>query len=159
MAQKRTTGKRKISISFSVRLIIIAVLFSLVTIFYIGKLANIQLVNRSLYTSSAQKTYSRTVTIRAQRGEIFDRNGKALVTNVHTYNLDFDYGSLSKNASESNKVILGVIDALGETGNAEKRTPTKSPLIGFYPDYVYNPDLMSDPSYKAKYDRAIKEMG
>lgn len=159
MAGKRTTGKRKIGISFSVRLIIIAVLFSLVTVFYITKLANIQLVNRSLYTSSVQKTYSRTVTIRAQRGEIFDRNGKALVTNSYTYNLDFDYGSLSKKAEVSNEVILGVIEALRETGNIEKRTPSNSPLIGFYPDYIYDPNLMEDPTYKAKYNRAIKEMG
>lgn len=159
MGNKRTIGKRKTGISFSVRLIIIAVLFSLVTIFYITKLANIQLVNRSLYTSSVQKTYSRTVTIRAQRGEIFDRNGKALVTNVYTYNLDFDYGSLSKNPQISNEVILGVIDALRETGNSEKRTLSKSPFLGFYPDYIYDPNLMQDPSYKAKYDRAIKEMG
>ncbi len=159
MQRKRTAGKRKAGISFSVRLIIIAVLFSAVTIFYITKLANIQLVNRSLYTSSSQKTYSRTVTIRAQRGEIFDRNGKALVTNVYTYNLEFDYGSLSKNAEVSNHVILGVIDAFRETGNAEKRTLSKFPLLGLYPDYIFDPNLMENPTYKAKYDRAIKELG
>lgn len=145
--------------AFTVRLIFIAVLFTLATAFYVTKLANIQLVRRSEYTSSVQRTYTRTVTIQAQRGEIFDRNGKALVTNVYTYNLDFDYGSLSKNAETSNAVILGVIRALEETGNADKRVESNFPLLGSYPNFIYDDNKMSLESYKAKFDRAIKALG
>ena len=156
--QKKKAKNQK-GISFTVRLIFIAVLFSVVTVFYITKLANIQLVNRSQYTSSVQKTYSRTVTIQAQRGEIFDRNGKALVTNVYTYNLDFDYGSLSKTPTASNAVILGVIEALEKTGNTDKRTESNFPLLGSYPNLIYDPNLMSNESYKTKFDKAIKNLG
>ena len=159
MKNKRTKTKRKNGISFTVRLFFIAVIFSLVTVFYITKLANIQLVNRSEYTSSVQKTYTRTVTIRAQRGEIFDRNGKALVTNVYTYNLDFDYGSLSKKPDVSNAVILGVIDALEKTSNEDKRTESNFPLLGSYPNLIFDTNMMSNESYKLKYDRAIKTLG
>ncbi len=146
-------------ISFTVRLIIIAVIFSFAAVFYITKLANIQLVNRSQYTSSVQKTYTRTVTIQAQRGELFDRNGKALVTNVYTYNLDFDYGSLSKSNDESNAVILGAIKALEDTGNAEKRVESNFPLLGSYPNLIYDNNMMEDDTYKTKFDRAIKALG
>lgn len=152
-------NKSKTGAFFTIRLIFIAALFSFATIFYITKLANIQLVNRSQYTSSVQKTYPRTVTIRAQRGEIFDRNGKALVTNVYTYNLDFDYGLLSKKSDTSNAVILGVIDILNETGNTEKRTESNFPLLGSYPNLIYDPNLMSNEAYKSKFNRAMKTLG
>ena len=146
-------------ISFTVRIILIAVLFSFAAVFYITKLADIQLIKRSQYTSSVQKTYTRTVTIKAQRGEVFDRNGEALMTNVYTYDLDFDYGSLSKNSKESNKVILEVLRALKDTGNEEKRTESNFPLLGSYPNMIYDEKLMKTASYKAKFNRAIKELG
>lgn len=159
MQRKKTGTKRNSGIFFTVRLIFIAVLFSVAAFFYITKLANIQLINRSEYTSSVQKTYTRTVTIRAQRGEIFDRNGKALVTNVYTYDLAFDYGSLSRTPSVSNAVILGTVEALEATGNSEKRTESNFPLLGSYPNLIYDPNLMVNESYKAKFDKAIKTLG
>lgn len=156
MRSKRINVK---GVSFSVKLIFIAVLFTFTAIFYVTKLANIQLVNRSEYTSSVQRTYSRTVTIQAQRGEIFDRNGKALVTNIYTYNLNFDYGSLSKDPKISNSVILSVIKALDETGNTDKRTESFFPLLGTYPNFIYDDNVMSKDSYKSKFNRALKDLG
>ncbi|MEE0970013.1 MAG: penicillin-binding transpeptidase domain-containing protein [Clostridia bacterium] len=146
-------------VRFTVYLILIAVLFSLVTVFYILQLANYQLVNRSSYTSSVERTYKRTVTIVAQRGEIFDRNGNALVTNVYTYNLNFDYGSLSRNAEKSNAVILSAGKALLDTGNGDKRVESNFPLLGTYPNFIYDDSKMSNESYRRKYDRAMKELG
>ncbi len=159
MRKKDARKRNKKSMSFTVRVIFISVLFSLAAVFYITKLANIQLVNRSLYTSSVQKTYSRTVTIRAQRGEIFDREGRALVTNVYTYNLNFDYGSLSRNSEISNGVILRVVDALEETGNGEKRVESNFPLLGNITNVIYDPNLMSSESYKLKFNKALKNLG
>lgn len=156
MQSKRTSVK---GVSFSVKLIFIAVIFTFTAIFYITKLANIQLVNRSEYTSSVQRTYSRTVTIQAQRGEIFDRNGKALVTNIYTYDLNFDYGSLSKNNETSNAVILNVSKALYDTGNSDKRTESLFPLLGTYTNLIYDENLMSQESYKTKFNRAVKDLG
>ncbi|MBR4295356.1 MAG: hypothetical protein IKT56_00785 [Clostridia bacterium] len=152
-------GKNRKGISFSVRLIFIAVIFTFASFFYITKLANIQLVNRSKYTSSVQRTYSRIVTIQAQRGEIFDRNGKALVTNVYTYNLNFDYGSLSKNVTESNSTILGVINSLEVTGNSDKRVESKFPLLGSYPNFIYDEKLLENQSERTKFERVLGDLG
>lgn len=153
--QKRNTK----GIAFSVRLIFIALIFVIVSVFYIFKLANIQLVNRSKYTSSTQKTYSRTVTIRAQRGEIFDRKGKALVTNIYSYDMIFDYGTLPKNVTASNAVILRVMDILAQTGNSEKIVESSFPLLGSYPNLIYNEKILQSESEANKFKRALKTLG
>ncbi len=155
----RKKSEKQREAGFTVRLAFIALLFSAAAIFYISKLADIQLVNRSTYTSSVQKTYTRTVTIRAQRGEIFDRNGKPLVTNSYTYDLTFDYGSLPKNAEKSNSVILGAVEALASTGNAEKRVESNFPFLGTYPNLIYDENMMNTEGYKSKFDRALKDIG
>ena len=134
-------------------------LFVIASFYYITRLAGIQITNRSEYTSSVQKTYTRTVTIQAQRGEIFDRNGKPLVKNLYSYDLVFDYGSLSRAAEESNDVILGVIKGLYETGNESKRTESNFPFLGSYPNLIYDENLMNDEKFSAKHTRALKALG
>ena len=154
MKKKNTSGR-----IFSLRLILIGVLFAAAAVFYITRLAGIQITMRSKYTSSVMKTYSRTVTIQAQRGEIFDRNGIPLVTNSYTYDIVFDFGALSKNSETSNGVILTTLKALSETGNAEKRTESYFPLLGMYPNMIYNEQMLDTDSKKAKFDRTLSDLG
>lgn len=151
--------KKNKNIIFSIRIILIGALFTAAAVFYITKLAGIQITMRSKYTSSVMKTYTRTVTIQAQRGEIFDRNGVPLVTNDYTYNLNFDYGALSKDSTLSNAVILKTLSALEATGNADKRTESHFPLLGSYPNFIYNEDLLSQSGAKSKFDRALSTLG
>lgn len=154
-----TQKKNKTSFFSSIRLILIGVLFTAASVFYISKLAGIQIMMRSRYTSSVMKTNSRTVTIQAPRGEIFDRNGVPLVTNCYTYNLTFDYGALSKKSSVSNKVILDTLKALEETGNTDKRTESYFPLLGIYPNFIYDDSLLDTESEKKKFNRALTTLG
>ena len=60
------------------RYIAVVALFCAVCIVYLGRLLFIQL---NYAVDEDGKTTTRTVTVQAVRGEIYDRNGKALVTN------------------------------------------------------------------------------
>lgn len=145
--------------NYTARLAFMALVFTVAAIYYVTRLAGIQIVNRSEYTASVKRTYTRTVTIKAQRGEIFDRNGNRLVKNLYTYDLIFDYGSLSQTASESNEVILGVIKGLAETASEEKRVESNFPFLGSYPNLIFDEKLMSDEKFAAKHVRALKALG
>lgn len=150
------TPKAKQKKSYVFRIVFIGVLFTVISLFYITKLVNIQITGRDQYTSSTQKTYTRTVVLRAQRGEIFDRNGKPLVTNSSTYDLVFDYGSLSRYSSRSNPVILSAVSAMKETGNYEKRVESNFVFLGEYPNLIYNPTLLENEKYKARFNGILK---
>ena len=63
----------------------IAVLFCLACVIYLGRLFYIQISGRD--NQYASGTTVKKVTIQAVRGEIYDRNGNALVTNQSTYDL------------------------------------------------------------------------
>ncbi len=156
MNRKKAKSER---VRFTLYIIFIAVLFTSVSVFYIAKLLDYQVANRSIYTSSVQKTYSRIVTVKAQRGEIFDRNGKALVTNSYTYNLNFDYGSLSRNPERSNAVILEILNILSEAKEEVTMSESNFPLLGAYPNLIYNESMMNAAGYKAKLERALKNLG
>ncbi len=101
-----------------VRLIAIAALFVTVAIVYVGRLLFLQVSGQDYYSMSTPAvTYTRTVPIQAQRGEIYDRNGTPLVTNDYTYTLSLDYRSKPDSEAELNELLLAVrtmADSLGE---------------------------------------------
>lgn len=76
----------------------------------------------------------RTVTVQAVRGEIYDRNGKPLVTNVYSYDLQLDYAAFRSSGSlrERNATLLSLLEAVEKQG----ATPaaTQIPWQGTYPD-------------------------
>ncbi|MBQ1212169.1 MAG: penicillin-binding protein 2, partial [Clostridia bacterium] len=63
-----------------------------VALVYIARLINLQFVSADNYKYVSDYTYTRTEKIKAQRGEIYDRNGVPLVTNEYYYNVLLDYG-------------------------------------------------------------------
>ncbi|MBQ8641306.1 MAG: hypothetical protein IJ480_03740 [Clostridia bacterium] len=94
------------------RFMVVGVLFCAVCMVYVGRLIYLQVAGQDYYTMSQPKTYvTRTVPIQACRGEIYDRNGTALVTNRYTYDLQLDYGSFPAAESERNGMILGLLEA------------------------------------------------
>lgn len=77
--------------SIIIRYAVIIVIFISVIIFYSGKLFGLQAANKYNYSVSAgSETFKRTVTVKAMRGRIFDRNGVLLVTNKTTYDISID---------------------------------------------------------------------
>ena len=61
------------------RYMTVAVIFCLISVIYLGRLFYIQISGRDDGYDGG--TTVRTVTIQAVRGEIYDRNGRALVSN------------------------------------------------------------------------------
>lgn len=95
-----------------IRLWAIAVAYIAIALTYTGRLLYLQVSGQDYYSmSTPMRTYSRTVTLQAQRGEIFDRNGNALVSNDYSYDIALDYASLPADERESNDIMIALVDA------------------------------------------------
>ncbi len=88
------------------------------------------------------KTFKRTEKIQAQRGEIYDRNGKVLVHNNYTRSIVLDYGDFPWTADEVNTLILRSIEKIAETDGNEALTKI---------DYFPFEDIFGEIHYKDSY--------
>lgn len=103
------------------RCVFLGVIFIAVCIIYIAVFINLQVSGQDYYEIAGHiSNRTRTVKIQAQRGEIYDRNGKKLVSNEYYYDLQLDYGSMPSKAYEKNNVLLNTVSCLTERGEAEK---------------------------------------
>ena len=108
------------------RYIFIGGIFIVVAFIYIGMFIDLQVTGQDYYTMTTPIAYkTRTEKIQAQRGEIYDRNGKKLVGNEYYYDLRLDYSSMPAKSSGKNDVILSLRDFLVSTGEADKIAPPK----------------------------------
>lgn len=82
---------------------IISVLFVFLLVFA-GRLFNLQIVNGDDYLAQSQKKLSRSVTVKAPRGDILDRYGRPLVTNRSCFNIEID-GGMWKTADKTNLLL------------------------------------------------------
>ncbi len=144
---------------YSMRYTAIAVLFLLVCLVYLGRLFYIQMFEREDDTDNENRF--RTVTIQAVRGEIYDRNGKPLVTNQYTYNLTLSYNALTSNLmSQRNMTCLAVVRALEECGEEEKHEEKYFPFEGTYPHYYWSEEAeRTDTVVHYRLMRVLSELG
>ena len=130
MAQKR---------NHLMRYILLAVLFCAVCLVYVGRLFYVQIIARE--ETKEDGTSVRLVIVPAVRGEIFDRNGKALVANRYTYDLVLSNAVLTGvSASEMNRVCLSLLNALATCDAESTHTEKYFPFVGSYPNYSYSAD-------------------
>ena len=116
------------------RFMLVAVVFCLACVIYLGRLFYIQISGRD--DRYAGETTTRTVTIQAVRGEIYDRNGTALVSNRYTYDLALVYGSFSAlDTRTENDTLLSILEALNCSGDVDKHEQKYFPFDGAYPYY------------------------
>ncbi len=95
------------------RYILLASLFVLICVFFIGRIVYLQVTAPEKAGESALTV--RTLTVKALRGEIFDRNGKPLVSNKYTYNVYLDGGSFPKTNYAINREIISLTDILKDS--------------------------------------------
>ena len=88
-------------------------IFSLI---FIYTLYDMQIVNGATYRERAQKKVIRTADNLAPRGNIYDRNGKLLVTNDYTYTLNL-YRT-KKSQDEVNQLLLNLSNVLFKNGDS-----------------------------------------
>lgn len=111
------------------RYIFLGAFFCLTCLIFIARLVSIQIAGQDYYTeTSGQKTYTRTEIIQAQRGNIYDCNGTALISNEFSYNLYLDAGSLPTAAEERNAILLNVVKTARENGAEEAFSMPDNPF-------------------------------
>ena len=116
------------------RLVTLAVAFGLVLAVFSGRLVQMQLFNADAYRQEADLQSARTVSIKAPRGEIYDRYGRPLAVNRDGYAVVLDAAYLQ--ASQTNETILRLCGLL-----KEKKEEWRDDLpISEAAPYTYMPD-------------------
>ena len=126
------------------RIISISVIFVIICLIYIVRMVNIRI--NADPEEKDRGTYVREEKILAVRGEIYDRNGKKLVSNSYSYNFVFDYEAMSVDRYGRNVAILEAVNALISTGNEDKRVDSSFPFDGVYPNYTYSSEATNTSS-------------
>ncbi len=146
---------------FVYRYIFIAVFFVLVCVFYaiaIGKI-NSEAPSILKKSDNEEKYTTRTVSVCAVRGEIFDRNGKALVSNEYSYSVTFDYSAMSYSRVEQNGAILEVIKTLRDCGKELGADMLESAFSGVYPYMGYDDGVLEGGTAAARHERILSNNG
>ena len=141
---------------FSRRLTVLTSIFVVIALVYCGILISLQARGNaySIYVESPAVPTGgtvQTVTLQAVRGEIYDRNGKPLVTNVYSYDLVLDHAGFTSvgGTAARNALALSLLDALSETGAGEL-TAEHFPLKGTYPRLAYSDEALDPTTQTAK---------
>ena len=102
------------------RYLLIAAIFCTVCVIYLGRLFYVQISGRENAYDAGNTV---RVKVQAVRGEIYDRNGVALVSNRYTYDLTLSYLGLSSvGTSEANRTCLRLLEALDVCGARDTHT-------------------------------------
>lgn len=117
--------------SYKGRMIFIICILSVFILVMILRLFDLQVINGEEYTKQSQNRVSATVTQKAPRGEIMDRNGKVLVSNREGYSVMLQKSLISND--ELNKELLGIINVLEKYGYTYEDS-----LPITYPPYEFN---------------------
>ena len=146
-----------------IRIWTIAVLYIAISLIYVGRLLYLQVSGQDYYSmSTPSRTYSRTVRIQAQRGEIFDRNGNALVSNRYSYNIALDYASLPADDKASCDIMIFLADAARLLGQEDciaepKESLTVTAETGVGLSYSIS-DSFLDSSRGRKYTKLLRDL-
>ena len=121
---------KKQTVHESARLWSVGVFFAVACVVFLARLISLQIAGQDYYTmSTPTKKYTRTETVQALRGSIYDANGKPLVTNEYSYDIRLDGGSIPKSNSEKNALILRVISDAEALGESDAFTVPDSPFL------------------------------
>ena len=129
---------------FSRRTTALACVFVAVCLIYCAILVTLQAKGNAFYVFKDQPdvpegTTVQTVAVQAMRGEIYDRNGVPLVTNLYSYDLTLDHDPFvtSQGLSVRHAALLSLLDKIAATGGGQL-TEDSFPLIGTYPNLSYS---------------------
>ncbi|MBQ4067442.1 MAG: hypothetical protein IJD22_07355, partial [Clostridia bacterium] len=141
------------------RYVAIGAFYVIICLIFVARLINIQIAGQDYYTEAYHDGYYyRTVPIQAQRGEIFDRNGKALVSNEYTYSLYLDAGSLTADENEKNLFILRLLDTAEALGEADGFSLPEQPFV--YSDGEWELDrVFMATAYGKRFSRLLGDLG
>src|SRR5215510_3588040 len=119
--------RRKLSIRLSVLQYIITAIFSTLAVsFWV-----LQVVQHAKYEEMAENNHQRTLPLRAPRGLVFDRDGRVLVENRHSFSISI-VREHTKDLNRTIKVLSGVL-GLDEASvrnivDRHRKEPTYRPI-------------------------------
>ncbi len=142
----------------SLRLAALAVIFIIICAVYLVVLVNLQITGQDYYTIIEENTTTRYVSIDAKRGEIYDRNGKALVINTTNYCISLEYGAMPRGNADFNEVILKTRNAVIDGGGESCLTTPVFPYKGSYPNYIRDADFFASATNRMKFASLIKRL-
>ncbi len=142
----------------SLRLGAIGLLFVAICVAYLVSLVRLQITGQDYYGIIHEETRTRYVTVTAKRGEIYDRNGKALVINTSAYNVSLEYGAMPRAKADFNAVILDTLSTIRAGGGEENITAPTFPFDGVYPHYEKNADFFASATNRTKYQSLLRRL-
>lgn len=102
-------------ISRTVRISVLAVLFTLILLFYTLRLMDFQVVNGETYAQQLDQTRETNQIIQAARGEILDRNGRPLAMNTIGRNVVIDMAYMETGTTnEVIRTLIGIMEEADE---------------------------------------------
>jgi len=101
--------------TFNKRSLFIVLATIVCILIFAGRLFYLQIVKGDDYLLQSEKKLSRSITVKAPRGEILDRYGRPLVTNRSSFTLKID--SVAWKEADKNQVLLSLISICNAHGN------------------------------------------
>ncbi|MBR5479951.1 MAG: penicillin-binding protein 2 [Clostridia bacterium] len=116
---------------FHRRSVFIVIATILCVLVFAGRLFFLQVVKGDEYLLQSEKKLSRSITVKAPRGEILDRYGRPLVTNRTSFSLKID--SVPFRDTDKNAVLLSLASICNEHGNEylDSLPVTKTPPFSY----------------------------
>src|SRR5882672_11169997 len=97
--------RRKVTIRLAILQYFIVVVFSILAVaFWV-----FQVIQHAKFQEMAENNHQRTLALRAPRGLVFDRNGRVLVENRHSYSISI----VREHTKDINRTIRLVSSVLG----------------------------------------------
>ena len=103
----------------STRIVALILFTAILLSIYAVSLYKLQIVEGKKYAERSQNSINTDETVKAIRGNIYDRYGRMLVTSRNCNNLYIDSGQLfnAEKVEDPNAVILQLVRLVQETGN------------------------------------------
>src|SRR5437660_12656762 len=119
--------RRKVTIRLAILQYVVVVTFSVLAVsFWV-----LQVVQHAKYEEMAENNHQRTLTLRAPRGLVFDRNGHDLVENRHSYSISI-VREHTKDLNRTVRLLAAVLRmdeaAVRDIVNRHRREPTYRPI-------------------------------
>lgn len=128
---------------------LIIVIVAILAVVVVSRLVNMQIINYEAYLIRSQRKTSASETLVSQRGEIYDRNGIALVKNKLCYNVVMNKGMLP--SDRQNDILLDLLELLDENTLAYSDNLPIS-------DAPYSYFISDDEDVQASYDSMKKKV-
>ena len=117
----------------ALRFIILGAIFAVICLVYAARLIKLQLEDTQTYFEYLDGDLaSYTVTVKASRGALCDRNGTVLVSDRDSYDLRINYDTMASDNEGINDMILHALLALQRSGNDGKLCADSTSVGGLF---------------------------